>query len=487
MGLEKFFFKLNKESTVETDVPHDSAASENSNVSRRNFLLGGAALAATTLLNTPKSEAKAKGEYDKLEAHLKQNPEEKLKNVAAIRDYEWRIQQLKDLLSIETSGGEVMRLIGDVPPTSEPYLEGTELDHRPLFEKQGSWPSVQVRSQGQETHIRFGHHKNDESPAAAWNFYGNGFFIGETFFSNRHVIRDSFACEIINDRIDIGSCSVHELHQTNDIRADVERVATTWDRRQSVVDMHGHLVHIPSIHEQRGSADTRDRDITSGVPIKITENMLWSVENPDALFNSESSKLFAEELKKSYFCIVPARNTNLDSIKDGDDAKGTSGSPVFLDRDCASGIPTASGILWGIVTFEDEAKKVSYTAVLIHGPDVIGEMVDISNTVLSSTMDEAQFPEKLSLTLSVQYALLQLKYNIPTHGVYDQQTIDAVRTFQEQNFDIETLASKIIPGVIDRYTWNALFPNKRADNKKQLYASVSESAVAQVEPQHGLY
>ncbi len=227
--------------------------------------------------------------------------------------------------------------------------------------------------------------------------YGNAFFVDGMLMSNRHVIEESFVCELLNpESKDIAACSLHDLNPTiketqHLNESDTSRVMLNWDRRKSSEDLHGKIIHIPNIHQERGADDPDKTDITSGVLIKISPDMPRSLENGNGIIEAlgkEHGKVkdFTETMKNSYLSIIGKRDSNNDGRFNNGDFTGVSGSPVFTDEDCVAGKKVPSGIVWGVagITVRDEktGKRLHYTIALIHGSDVLGEMVDKTNTFL---------------------------------------------------------------------------------------------------------
>lgn len=462
MGFENLFFKK--------EQPHISAAGEDVDElgeegrRRRNFLVGSGALAAATLI----PEVVYASDLFSLES-----PEARESNVEAIRAYEVRLQQIKQQLEDpDINRAQVWKLLyGEhgIPATDSAVLEDTELNREALFRQHGSWPSVQIRYEGVEgnPHIRFANSPNTEDAFLAG--YGNGFFVDDTLISNKHGIVEAFQCEIMPGEDDIGGCSVDDLSLGESAKKQINRVDLAWDRRRAAVDIHGQLVHIPSIHEKRGKERPDNTDVTSAVIFKVTPSLL-SEHGRLSLIGQKASDEFREVLLSSYACIVPPRDSNEDGVSNSIDLKGISGSPIFLDSDCAEGELIPVGIEWGGITLEDPVHKVSHTVVFLHGPDVLGAMLDTINTVVSMDLNENEVPAKRELTAKVQMALHEYgDERVAIDGVYSDETRQAVFDFQLRVFSAEELESSVIPGVVDRRTWAALFPEDPDPNKKELW------------------
>lgn len=431
-------------------------------LSRRSFLMGSGALVAASMLNIHESKAQ--------ESELMPiiSPEDREQNVQSIRAYEAYLKTIRPDLDEPLTLPQLIDLLhgkNGIPPTERSVLEGTELDREDFFRSKGSWPSIQIRDEkgSPVPKLRFGHSGiPDDSDLEG---YGNGFVLDDTLIANRHGIHSSFRSEVIEKDKDIGGVSFDDVRVGEDSRAQIDRAALSWNRAKASEDIHGKLVHVPSIHVQRGS-EIDQTDITSGVLFKMTPSIVRS-------FNLTSEyKEFEAQLLNSYACIVPPRDTNEDGRKDKEDVKGISGSPVFSDEDCAEKIMVPSGIQWGSMTMRDRKRNTSYTLFLIHGPEVLGSMIDAVNTIVSMDIDEAEVPTKIALTTKVQQGLVAYGYrNLGIDGDYGNDTKAVVQAFQERVFDQATLETSIIPGVVDRRTWDALFPNEQNPNKKRLWGS----------------
>jgi hypothetical protein len=469
MGFERFFF--GKEKVEEAGASPDVDELDEKGKSRRGFLVGAAALAAASAI--PMQEAF--GQSDTVEPIV--TPEDKERNVERIRAYESHIKSSQEELArLGITKHEVMEIFygdGGVPPTDRRSLEGTELDREAFFRMRGSWPAVQLRKElGQDLlQLRFAHNVNDETKVLLRQ--GNGFFVDEAFISNKHQLNEVIPCENISENDDVAGCGVDDLGLREALGRHVEKVGLTWDRAKAQEDIHGKLIHMPSLHEKKGASEADNAAITSGVLFKITPSLLFDPQNPRVrtLF-SEKHLHLREQLLRSYACIVPSEDVNGDGRENEMDVRGISGSPVFTDEDCASKKQVPSGIEWGALTINDTQRGLSYTVVLVHGPEVVGEMIDTVNTLLSMDLDETEVSNEIKFALStkVQQALVDYGYrNLGVDGVYGEDTKAVVQAFQERVFDEETRNASIIPGVIDRRTWNALFPNEQNPDKRALW------------------
>lgn len=473
MGFENFFRSKKEPLPAKSEVSDEN---ESGVLSRRKFLLGSGALIGASMLNLHESHAAGSEKLSRLVSI-----EDREKNIQAIRAYG---QHLKDK-SAELAQArlvEAREILFPAPAIEQHLLKGTELDHDAFFRRGGSWPSVQVRFDEAdiEPNLRFAHQPNIEMGKAPG--YGNSFFADGVFLTNDHVVEGKIFCEQLDNSADIVGCSTRELLENKPIpktfaalettQEDIDRIGLDWDRRKSDEDLHGEIAFITSIHELRNKV--RDNtDITPGVLVKVTPNLIWSLENPSGLINplDNNNVSHEEKIKRSYMCIIAPRDVNGDNIKDGKDVQGISGSPVFTDTDCREGRQIPSGIAWGTITIDDPLRNVTYSIAFIHGPDVVGEMIDTVNTVVSANMDEEKFPQKKALTQKVQEALQSYGHDIEADGVYGGGTEAAVALFQETVFSKEELESKVIVGTVDRRTWETLFLSDEV-NKTELYAAL---------------
>lgn len=481
MGFERFFG--GKKSVEDTEKKQPKEAEEKSVISRRELLFGGAALLGVSALRLHRSEA---GSSEVL--HPITTAEDREHNVEKVRRYEqWLLQNKEKLAASETSTSEIGSIIfRGVPALEQSVLQGTELDHEAFFMQNGSWPSIQVREETDDggQHLRFGHQPNIEIDDSLG--YGNAFIAGGVMVTNWHVSSNQLQMETTLDDLDISGRSAHELLASpksplpfgslETTKEDIEQVELQWDRRKMQEDLHGQTVFITSIHEQRGEHEENNRDITPGTLIKITPNMIVSKVNPDAFmspfFEYGDEKIdCTQALERSYMCIIASRDVNKDNASDVDDVTGISGSPVFTDADCKGKRMMPSGIAWGASGFDDTENKVSYTVAFLFGPDVVGEMIDIVNTIVSKEMDEKVFPQKQVLTSKVQKELVSFGYDLEQDGVYGEKTENAVAAFQRSVFSRDEMESSIIEGTIDRKTWEVLFMDDSGEDKQKLYAS----------------
>lgn len=470
MGFENLFIGKEK------DQPSKEATNtlDPKGKSRRAFLKGAGALAASAVLPHTEAFGQKTKTYEPFPIT---SFEDRERNVLAIRAHEQRLQRMREALADPNATQRDVLDIVVGPPTDRGVFEGTELDREAFFRSRGSWPSVQIRKEVQaggdtQAVLRFAHQENREGNLQG---YANGFFVNGMLISNRHVGEGaSFYCESITSGEDIAGCSIEDGGIISQLHAeDYEKARLMRNRQHAGEDLHGRLVHIPSIHEHRGAHTPDNTDITSGIAFKITPNFLYG-ESKSAwpFFDKNISEQFREELLNSYACIIPPRgDTNKDGVIDLVDNQGLSGSPVFTDDACAANAMVPSGVLWATAWVHDYRLDVTHTLALFHGPDTLTSMIDRVNTVVSGALDESLVPNKRELTEDVQLKLkLQFGYhNLTVDGLYGEQTAQAVYDFQMQKFNQEAREALVIPGVVDRYTWDALFPEARNPDKQQLW------------------
>lgn len=461
MGFENPFTRKRFEST-------DQARSDEAVLSRRQFLIGSGALVSALALNL--HEAKA----DETALEGIHTQEDRERNVEAIRRYEHKIALQKEALQDPNLfDRDVLDIIHDAPPTGIPVFRGTELDHETFFRQGSTWPSVQIIQQQNNPNpqILFGNTILKDYSILDRPSFANGMFLDGALISNEHVIGESFKCEVSSEGLDIGGCSLSDFVMSENMRTNAARANMEWDRRNAEKDLHGKLIHVPSIHTQRDEYTPDNKDITSGVLIKITPNFLYDSETRrSSLFNKRTTELYGDLMRRSYMCIVPPRDTNEDGSADLNDLAGISGSPVFLDDDCQNGERTPSGIVWGSALINDDARGVSYTIMLVFGPDVVADMIDRVNTIVSMDLPDDVTSNKGPITQRIQQELQRVGYaNLVADGVFGNGTREAVLDFQRRTFTEEEMATSIIPGAIDRRTWNALLPDFKDYNKMVLW------------------
>lgn len=460
MGFENPFVRKTPEIAK---APHEEAV-----MSRRSFLLGSGALVGALALNLHEAHGQ--------ESHLEPivSHEDKERNVQAIRQYEHTIQSLRTQLADPyLSPRDLHTLMADAPPTGIPLFRGTELDHESLFREGGTWPAVQIIQQhnNPSPSILFGNTILRDYSILDRPSIANGMFVDGVLVSNEHVIGEAFRCEVSDEGLDIGGCSTDDFVMSETMRANAERANLKWDRRNRTKDLHGKLAHSPSIHTARAEYTPDNKDITSGVMMQITPNLLYDQERGrTSLFSREMSEQFREQLLRSYMCIVPPRDTNEDGHANNIDMKGVSGSPIFLDSDCQEGHVTPTGLVWAAALIHDPVRRVSYTAMLVFGPDVVADMVDRVNTIVSMDLPEEVTPNKALITQRVQQELQRVGYSeLIADGIYGNGTREAVLDFQRRTFTEEEMESSIIPGTVDRRTWDALLPDFKDYNKMTLW------------------
>jgi len=465
-------------------------------LNRRQVLFGATALAAATLV--PKSEAQADGGPESIPVSSR---EAKESNVERIHAFMEKLRLNRDVIEgSEVPKQDKMDVLRGVPPTDFESLQGTEFDPEAFFRFNQSWPSIQIRKEyGKELQqIRRAHEENPIGVAEIVQ-YGNGFEITKQdgtslVFTNTHVAENSLQCTILGPDTDIAACSVDNFGYES---KGESRSKLYWDESKRTEDLYGQLVHIPSIHEQRGKNTPDNTDITSGILIKIKDtffvegtnetpffrrelesNMEWlfmkeGIEKEGDSFNTELNQMHAKEyaqnririLKHSYMCIVPSRETNGDGEANMYDTQGVSGSPVFTDADVKAGRRVPSGIVWGTGTVRDEALGISYTVLFIHGPEVLGEMMDAMG--VDGEVAQVSLEDFKEVTKKVQEAInVWLRKNnrsnrlVDTDGVYGRDTAGAIYAFQMKVFGSNTPESPYTPGLVDARTWQALMPQE---------------------------
>jgi peptidoglycan hydrolase-like protein with peptidoglycan-binding domain len=108
--------------------------------------------------------------------------------------------------------------------------------------------------------------------------------------------------------------------------------------------------------------------------------------------------------------------------------------------------------------------------MLVFGPDVVADMVDRVNTIVSMDLPEEVTPNKALITQRVQQELQRVGYSeLIADGIYGNGTREAVLDFQRRTFTEEEMESSIIPGTVDRRTWDALLPDFKDYNKMTLW------------------
>jgi hypothetical protein len=177
--------------------------------------------------------------------------------------------------------------------------------------------------------------------------------------------------------------------------------------------------------------------------------------------------------------VIPSRDTNSDGAVTHKDFEGISGSPLFINNDCHMGSLLPSGLIWGTATISDRVNKISSTIALVHGPDVLGKMIDKMNTFVAPDLergtDELENATQLLLTYYVQKNLVSLGYEITIDGQYGRATKEAVLDFQKRHFGSEEdFDFMVIPGVVDVYTWEMLCPELAGLTKQQLYDEANQ-------------
>jgi hypothetical protein len=468
MGFERLF--------LHKDEPHEkeSEADEVPDPKRRAVLKGLGVLAAVAVL--PKVD---NAEAADLPENLQ--PENLESNVDKIRAYQVGIEQNRAALDVAPDLTKPLKdLRREVYPVIKPQcdlrreaLVGTEFDHEAWFREgctERSWPSIQLRYvKGQEMpSLRFGHYDNVENEQIVRR--GNGFILEDHFFSNNHMIEGRLKTQKISDDLDIAAVNLRDYEWSDQARDSIDRVRLHFDRRKINEDLHGQLVHVPSIHEKRGTGSD-NTEVVSGVAIRLTENLVKRLGLPATItvrnYKNNGEGTFElplmERYLNSYVCVIPSNDTN--GKIDDEDGTGLSGSPLLTDVDSALGRNIASGIVWGV------GKAGSLKLIYFHGPEVVGEMLDRANTIVSSDTDKEANPWKIGLTARIQERLSDLGfYTMEVDGGYGDGTKAAVEAYQKDAFGEDMFAASIIPGVVDFKTWGALFPEERNLTKGQIHA-----------------
>lgn len=479
MGFEKFFIKPQELKTSPQKEEEELSAEGKA---RRAVLVGSAALAASAIIGNSNS-AEAGGVSGTAERII--DPQH---NTLLLRALQKKYLALQGELG--DSKSNYSEIIEGITPSVALLKEGVKeyvslransldsaLDYTSVFKARGSWPSVQMRthSEGSPRIVRYAHEANIETRGKFK--YGNSFFIDGLLVGNRHSLKDSFECEYLTGGEDIASCAIADIDASqkgtqNLNHEDINKVMLQWDRRKSSDILHGRLGFITSIHERRGESTPDNTDVAPTVFYKIPESFFWSADKEGkSFFNKNTTEAFKNELQRSYMCFIDSPDTNGDKVGDDLDALGMSGSPVFTEEDCENKATKPSGIVWGTGAFTDN-KGVLHTYALVHGPDVLGEIIDKSNTIVSMYSTEAELPEKQSLTRIVQSALRESGYTIEIDGEYGEATQAAVFDFQQKVFDEEVLRSSIIWGDVDRRTWDVLLNKYAGMSKRVLYSQL---------------
>jgi hypothetical protein len=204
------------------------------------------------------------------------------------------------------------------------------------------------------------------------------------------------------------------------------------------------------------------------VVFKVTESLLTRDQKKKLLGARAATREYEEAFLSSYAFLTKMSDTNGDRKYNAYDLEGISGSPVFLDSDCAEGVRMPVGIEWGAIDIMAPDGEM-YTLVFLHGPEVLSAMLDKVKTIVSMELDETEAPLKRALTIKVQMALHEYGEEVVIDGLYGNDTRQAVYNFQQRVFSKEKLDSEIIPGTVDRLTWNALFPEEQDPDKKVLW------------------
>ncbi len=247
MGFENLFFKKDKPTEAEnSDV--DELSEEGRQ--RRGFLIGSGALVAASMLQLHTAEA----EESSVEPIL--SPEDRERNVEKIRSYEVYLQNRRaDFDDPSLTKQDFLDMLhGEegIPPTDRSLIEDTEIDREAFFRANGTWPSVQIITTSGNPEIRFAHLPKNENTTVLDS--ANGFFVEDALIANKHMIANSFKCEVIESDKDIGGCSLKDMSADSGTLSNIQKTSVSWNRAKTSEDLHGKLVHMPSIHDQRGSS-----------------------------------------------------------------------------------------------------------------------------------------------------------------------------------------------------------------------------------------
>lgn len=363
-------------------------------------------------------------------------------------------------------------LLVQAPPAIRETLKGSELDPEEFFRSRDSWPSfalvtnrrtavVSPQIVGEESQF-FDKEEVDHF------FTGNGFMVDGLMITNDHMYlkKDQNEYETCANEYDITAKSIYDNDANEigwqDLRKNVGRLSMDWDRRRNNESLHGKVIHIASVHNLRGQGED-NTEINTGVAWNygdFTTNDRY-YEN-DELVNAK------RPLEETYGVVVQPQDFTGDGRVGGNDFAGLSGSVVMTEEDVVAGRYQPSGIVTSYSREGDANSLRSFHVLVIHGPKVIGRMIDEANTLISKEQTPDDIPNLAYITKEVQVELSRRGFELEVDGAFGPMTEEVVKAFQTQTFDEETLVAKVIPGVVDRRTWNALFPGKANPSKFDL-------------------
>ncbi len=477
MNIEKLLFKKENQ-----PAEPQNESSEEIDVTRRRLLQGGAALAAATALGV--TEAAAHHPAETLNVYTRT---ERLNNAEAVKEWLGRLEKGRDVLNNPKSTyPQIMDVIRPDCLLDRQVFKETDFDHEKFIREEltkESWPALQLRTVtpkgGEpEEHVRWAHEPNTEINGKLTA--GNASFIDNVMISADHVTRRRYAAETLGNNFEISGIGLTEFSANKSAVESVKRSAFESDRTNASNDLHAQLGYILSIHERRGAGASDNTDLTPIGFIKMNKDLIKILGIDTDVVRKTGpgpedveTVSMLEALANSYMGIVAPRDSNLDHVSDSADLSGLSGSPVITDAHCVSKEKTQDGVVLIANKLNDAKRKRSYDVVFVHGPDVIVEMQDTVNTILSEDLDGEAVPAKKNLTEKVQQVLFDYGYKeMKTDGDYGDYTRRVVEDFQKRVFPAEVLEKAVIPGVVDRLTWGKLFPKLAGVNKNELYEAM---------------
>jgi len=446
MGVEGFWGKKKNQNEASQETPTEEKIDKR----KRSFLVGAGALAASTLLPNEKVRAADLPELLRLDTH-----EAREVNVERIRLYAQWILQHEAALATATRKEDIEDIIySHVPALEEHVLERTDLDYK-QFIKQGGWPSQLFMWNEKRFDEQKGEWVNDP-------YRANSFTVNDFFISNRHVLEKFPNCTVSSAGLDISGTPLdNEAVVLPQDRANRERVQLEWDPNKTYENLHGKIVFVPTMRQQ--SDGTFIEELVPAVLVRITENFLYTQQNPGSFFNRGDTSVFGRELLHSYMAVVAPQDIDQDGVRSGSDIQGMSGSPVITLEDCQKGSKVVSGILWGATSSaRDNRAKVSRALMFVHGPDVVGnflEQIGKNHEPVNENIDRAK------LTIKIQEALnmWRSRYGfdaITVDGLYGNGTKLAVYEFQKAVLGIRQQGSVYERGIVNEATWEHLFPGE---------------------------